>query len=423
MFHLEGRPHKIKEQSDDPEPASFDFESITIEWADEDNKPPDLPKSQMPPTKQQVIKKKIVWDPATNGVVSMERKLIADSPPSAKKRRTNEVDKLLGDEGVQVIMRDQQICFDDNGTLLNMQKASKTRHQRMRQEEPEKTPNDWNVCSMIVRRRSSSFSTDSFVLQDTSANTGNGQNEVPEKDTVQEFLSPPLITNLFQSMKTQMNKTLSDNFDIVVLEEETNNDVEVKESEPPTQRPPGFNKLRSNKTEAPKTTPITTASVIPKKTTPPKKKAAIQRPKTISVHHYEKEFVQVKILEAGLLSSEVCQQIVIVLEELAENRNCNLVLLGPIKFISTDSVNERSPDTACVEERRFLEALAKFPKAICAAVQGNVEGVGVTMLPLFDLVFAKYGAEFCCAKDPLPGLSILMSSAKVDKNRVSFSAN
>lgn len=45
--------------------------------------------------------------------------------------------------------------------------------------------------------------------------------------------------------------------------------------------------------------------------------------------------------------------------------------------------------------RDFLKALVQFPKPIIAGVNGNAMGLGVTMLPLFDMVIANDKAEFC----------------------------
>uniref|UniRef100_A0A8W7PH65 3-hydroxyisobutyryl-CoA hydrolase n=1 Tax=Anopheles coluzzii TaxID=1518534 RepID=A0A8W7PH65_ANOCL len=43
---------------------------------------------------------------------------------------------------------------------------------------------------------------------------------------------------------------------------------------------------------------------------------------------------------------------------------------------------------------KFLKMLVAFPKPIVAAVQGDVLGMGVTILPLFDIVIAQLGSSF-----------------------------
>lgn len=371
-----------------------------------------LPKLEI---EKRIIKKRIILghDSRVVSSVSVEQSI---TPSSNAKKKRSELDNLLGDEGVQMIMRDQQIGIDDNGTLLNLQKASKTRHQRMKQEEPEKTANDWNVCSMIARRRSSSFSTDSYVPSvDNSMTTLTAPTFIEKPDL-------PKITK-FHTIKEKMNKAISDSFDAIaavevpqdvaesdVSEELNNNIVMVKKSRAlvPSAEIVKEDQRKSNR---------------PKKQTTPKKPASTAfKPKLITVHS-EKVFVQVKIPPQGptmgLLTEGVCEELIAVLEQQEANEKCNLLLLGPLKFASVDNNTNNSISSNVATERRFLAALASFTKPIFVAVQGTVEGVGVTMLPLFDLVFGKYGTEFCFANDPLPGISILMSSPKTDKNKVS----
>jgi 1,4-dihydroxy-2-naphthoyl-CoA synthase len=48
----------------------------------------------------------------------------------------------------------------------------------------------------------------------------------------------------------------------------------------------------------------------------------------------------------------------------------------------------------CVVFREFLKSLALFSKPLVAGVHGAAVGLGVTMLPFFDMVFASDKATF-----------------------------
>ena len=49
---------------------------------------------------------------------------------------------------------------------------------------------------------------------------------------------------------------------------------------------------------------------------------------------------------------------------------------------------------AAFPHRDFLRMLIHFPKPLIAGVNGSAMGLGVTMLPLFDMVYAADNAEF-----------------------------
>lgn len=74
--------------------------------------------------------------------------------------------------------------------------------------------------------------------------------------------------------------------------------------------------------------------------------------------------------------------------------------------------------------RLFVTALAKFPKTLCAAVDGSCVGIGVTVLPLFDVVLASERATFetpYARAGQLPeAAAVLQLSGKVLQNAVSF---
>lgn len=72
---------------------------------------------------------------------------------------------------------------------------------------------------------------------------------------------------------------------------------------------------------------------------------------------------------------------------------------------------------------QFIESLASFPKTLCAAVHGHCVGLGVTVLPLFDVVLASETATFetpYARAGQLPeACSVLQMSPKVSQIAVS----
>lgn len=72
------------------------------------------------------------------------------------------------------------------------------------------------------------------------------------------------------------------------------------------------------------------------------------------------------------------------------------------RYLVADNLDERERRARETAQaiKTFLKKLASFPKFLAAAVDGNVVGAGVTMLPLFDMVLASDRTTFSvpCAK-------------------------
>jgi enoyl-CoA hydratase/carnithine racemase len=69
-----------------------------------------------------------------------------------------------------------------------------------------------------------------------------------------------------------------------------------------------------------------------------------------------------------------------------------------------------------------LISLAAFPKLLVCGLKGLSSGLGVTMLPLFDLVFAEPSSTFSLPHAKIgsnpEGISIMQFSGKVRTNAV-----
>lgn len=130
--------------------------------------------------------------------------------------------------------------------------------------------------------------------------------------------------------------------------------------------------------------------------------------KTLSVKAEEK-VVQVTMnvgRRDALLNIQILNELTVVLDQISNDASCHAVLLSSshkcfcqgvdYKSLVADSEEQRvkkSTDLASAV-REFLQTLAAFPKFIAASVRGSAVGLGVTMLPLFDMVLASDKATF-----------------------------
>jgi enoyl-CoA hydratase/carnithine racemase len=73
--------------------------------------------------------------------------------------------------------------------------------------------------------------------------------------------------------------------------------------------------------------------------------------------------------------------------------------------------------------RNFLISLAAFPKLLVCGLKGLTSGICVTMLPLFDVVFAEPEASFSLPHANIgsnpEGISVLQFSGKIKTSAVS----
>ncbi|CAH1180410.1 unnamed protein product [Phaedon cochleariae] len=110
--------------------------------------------------------------------------------------------------------------------------------------------------------------------------------------------------------------------------------------------------------------------------------------------------------ERCFLDTKVLDELTTVLKKYGSDKECTVVSLVSSStafclgldyatLVSDDDITKtcRATDLA-TKVRDFLLCLLKFPKVLVAGIQGECVGLGVTMLPLFDMVIASDTATF-----------------------------
>lgn len=105
-------------------------------------------------------------------------------------------------------------------------------------------------------------------------------------------------------------------------------------------------------------------------------------------------------------TAEVLEELTTALKKFAKEKDCHIVSITSnskafclgldYSSLVSDKEDERKENATQLAEkvREFLLCLLKFPKVLIAGIQGDCAGLGVTMLPLFDMVIASDTATF-----------------------------
>ncbi|XP_034250761.1 uncharacterized protein LOC117651111 isoform X2 [Thrips palmi] len=132
--------------------------------------------------------------------------------------------------------------------------------------------------------------------------------------------------------------------------------------------------------------------------------------KEITVRRYDNIFhvilAPVSTKMSSALNIQVLRELRDALQQVRKDDQCKVVLLTSTGSIFCQGIdlsalvhnNNEKRKTAAFEMslalKDFLKCVAHFPKPLIAGVQGSAVGLGVTMLPLFDMVFASDKATF-----------------------------
>ena len=108
-----------------------------------------------------------------------------------------------------------------------------------------------------------------------------------------------------------------------------------------------------------------------------------------------------RVKKKNAMSPELAEQIITALEMAGEDPGVRVVVVKAAgdAFCAGADVNvflalAEGPNPKVMLVNRVVEVIGAFPKPILAAVEGMAVGMGVTMLPHFDVVYAGESASF-----------------------------
>lgn len=404
-----------------------------------------------------VVKKKIIWDPdapetqfsyaslvqSSAKKSTLQRKSRATPTPTPKKSETptpkavtpllrgkrrsetptilnnkkkkSEIDKLLGDEGAANMLHSLENEKSEKDTTVKKEAPNQSVEKQTKREtpikkrgpKPKSAASSWdyvykqrNDDAMIIRRRSnSSYSSTSprrLSLEQPPAGLAKKVSPVGIKASSASKgsgITKSVTVNLakgksFEFAKPEAKKVRKENDETIMM---ITSDIK-RESLRRGNRTPINADPDHSRTQAPaKVDKEKNADVV-----------VVRKHGNVTELHLQSKTEKVKHTFTSQLMNEVVKQ----LDTLKGDNTCKVVFIttsGPnfchgIDFISlTVGTAEKRKNVAAelaLSVRNFLEALASFPKPLLAGIQGTCSGLGVTMLPLFDVVISSDKSTF-----------------------------
>lgn len=247
-------------------------------------------------------------------------------------------------------------------------------------------------ASRIIRRHSSSsFSSDDGLVQDESMDSTVEQ--VDEKQNKKKEISVE-----------KSSTTLDEN-----PQEEQNKGKITKKRAAPTQEGLPKKRLKKDEPVLPNGEPSKPTEIVIKSEPGIVTGALMTDPtKAFTVIKMNKHYC-INLTYSGnesYLTVQLLKDLTVTLRELERTRNCSVVSINSQSSTfclgidykqlveSDDELRSKKIKELSLGIREFLKCLLNFSKIIVAGVKGDCIGLGVTMLPLFDMVVATDTASF-----------------------------
>ncbi|XP_044270227.1 muscle M-line assembly protein unc-89 [Tribolium madens] len=381
-----------------------------------------------------VIKRKVIWDPdevpakspvkspkAEPPVKPVEKKeekekspekktvspvkKILKASPVKKPKRLTEVDKLLMDEGAVNMLYDVKT---NEETSPDKQKKKNTKSVISLDKAHKELMSKTSVIKNDLQQNTSGQKSlrkkevTSPPKKDAKVATPSGITRKKSKDSAQSSVHSPPSSPPYNAAEASriIRRHSSSSFS-------SNDEIDDEEGEERTTRKKSVEspKKKLKKTEKPKETAKNNnndvkANHVDKTMGQYQSFTATKKNKLVSIN-------LLNIDGKCYLSEEVLKELTVCLKEFGEDDSCHVV---SITADNSESFCEGLDYRALVAEdeggrkkranevvalvKDFLRCLLHFPKVLVAGIQGECVGLGVTMLPLFDMVIASDTSTF-----------------------------
>lgn len=392
-------------------------------------KAPVLP-SKTPSTSSSTTTPQKPTSTSSESVTTKHIKVIKKVTPEIKQKRLSEIDKLLMDEGAIKMLYEMKKPDENQNTsklkkskTVDLEKAEKELMTKSKELKTElkMSSSDSKVSPKTLRRKElSPVKSPEKVV--TPATISRQKSKDSSRSSVH---SPPPSPAMVYAEASRIIRRHSSSSYSSEDEDTTDEAKDEKPSKPEnnTQKPENERSLRKKASTTPLETPKSkrlkkTETVI---TINDKKKGEESSKKFEKLTKEQPVFKTLTVKTMDSLSqivlapnkqnkvhltNKVLKEVTTVVNNLNGDADCHVILISSSgnsfchginykNLVADKDATRKSVAKELVNNMRdFLSAIANSRKILVAAVHGDVEGIGVMMLPLFDMVIASDTATF-----------------------------